>query len=296
MAKKRKTKVKLHYYNYPNIGDIMNPMVIHDLFHMEAVEEKHIKAEMIAIGSVLDRLLVNGKVAVSLAKMNVDADKKKKIHVWGTGFMYEYKEKQEWIRPVEIHALRGALSAEVVSKIQGKPCNVVLADPGLLASKLVREKVEKKYEIGIIPHYVDAQEPVFQQMKEKYPNSIIINVKDEPMEVLKQIASCKCTVSTSLHGLIISDSFGIPNQWCVVSNRILGDNYKFRDYYSSFGVEPHMVDLRTDPIPEIEDIKNNYSIKKSMVRKKQRQLMDCFPYNKTIWQRIKRKIKKVFSE
>lgn len=290
--KKRKKKVKLHYYNYPNIGDIMNPMVIESLFGMKAEEEKHTKAEMIAIGSVLDRLLEEGKMSPGLAKMKKDADKNKKIHVWGTGFMYEYKDKQKWIRPVRVHALRGALSAQVVAKMQGKPCNAVLADPGLLASKLVKEKVAKKYEMGIIPHYVDAEEPVFQEMLEKYPNATIIDVKAEPMQVLKNIASCKCIVSTSLHGLIIADSFGIPNQWCVISDRILGDNYKFRDYYSAFGLEAKMVDLRVDPIPEIADIKANYQISKKAVRKKQKQLMDCFPYNKTRWQHLKKKIKR----
>lgn len=279
-GRNRKRTVALYYYNYPNIGDILNVILIEQLFHMEVKEEKHTKAEMIAIGSVLDRLLSHGRVSAGLAKMKKDADRKHKIHVWGTGLMYPYEDKQKFIRPVVIHALRGRLTAQTVSAMQGKSCDCVLADPGLLASRLLKEKVEKRYEIGIIPHYVDAEEDVFLQMKKHYPNSIIIDVKAEPMEVLKKIAQCRTVLSTSLHGLIIADSFHIPNQWCECSDRILGDGFKFRDYYSAFDVEVQPVDLRKGVFPTIEEIRSEYKISKRAVRKKQKELIKSFPYNK----------------
>ena len=33
------------------------------------------------------------------------------------------------------------------------------------------------------------------------------------MEVLKKIISCKYIISNSLHGLIISDAYNVPNVW-----------------------------------------------------------------------------------
>lgn len=291
-GKNRKTEVKLYYYNYPNIGDILNVILIEELFKMKVIEEQHTKAEMMAIGSVLDRLLEDGKIGKVLAKMNKDADRKHTIHVWGTGLMYDCESRQKFIRPVKVHALRGALSAEIVSKIQGRPCNCVLADPGLLASKLLKEKVRKKYEIGIIPHYVDAEEEVIVQMKEYYSDSTIIDVKAEPLEVLKTIAQCRTVLSTSLHGLIIADSFNIPNQWCICSERILGDGFKFRDYYSAFGVEATPVDLRKGEFPSVESIRSRYQISQAMVNKKQKELMKSFPYNKGVWAGLKVKGKK----
>lgn len=136
----------------------------------------------------------------------------------------------------------------------------------------------KKYEIGIIPHYVDGQEPVITQMKEYYENAVVIDVKADPGEVLKSIAQCKTILSTSLHGLIIADSFHIPNLWCICSERILGNGFKFRDYYSSFGLDAKALDLRVETFPSVEEICKQYRISKKMIQKKQKELVKCFPF------------------
>ena len=41
-----------------------------------------------------------------------------------------------------------------------------------------------------------------------------------------------------MHGLIAADALGIPNARIRVADRITGGDYKFRDYYSVFGVDP----------------------------------------------------------
>ena len=274
----KKDAVRLYYYKYPNIGDILNEYLVEQIFHVKAIEEPHITAEMIAIGSVLDRLLKEGRISKKLLAMQKDADKENPIHVWGTGLMYDYDTKQEFIRPLKVHAVRGELTRKKVSEFLGKECKCVLADPGLLASLLVPKNIEKKFDVGIIPHYVDADEPVMKEMKQCYENSVIINVKAEPMKVLKKIARCRTIVSTSLHGLIIADSFHIPNQWCVCSDRILGDGFKFRDYYSAFGLEAKPVDLRKDKLPDIVKIREEYAVTEAMVKQKQKELIRCFPY------------------
>ena len=40
-------------------------------------------------------------------------------------------------------------------------------------------------------------------------------------------------VSSSLHGLIVSDAYKIPNVWIQFYNNIRGDNTKFYDYFKS---------------------------------------------------------------
>ncbi len=270
--------IKLYYYKYPNIGDILNEIFITDLFGIETVEENYCIADMMAIGSIFDRLLSEWKVYGEEAKLRENPNMDKPIHVWGSGIIKHYDAPSGLLRPTKIHALRGDLTRQLVSKSLGKDVKCVLADPGLLASLLI-EPQQKKYKLGIIPHYVDVEDTCFEEIHKNNEGSIIIDVKAEPYEVLRTIASCETIVSTSLHGLIIADSFGIPNLWCESSDRIIGNGFKYRDYYSAFGItNVSPFDLRSGEIPNIEDIKKNYKVKIEEVKKKQKALLKCFPY------------------
>ena len=64
------------------------------------------------------------------------------------------------------------------------------------------------------------------------------------MEFLKQLNACDVVLSSAMHGLIAADSLGIPNAWMRLSDRLTGGDWKFRDYYSVFGVEPTALDLK----------------------------------------------------
>ena len=133
------------------------------------------------------------------------------------------------------------------------------------------------YDIGIVPHICDLSDPACRQLADSYPNSILINVKDEPLAVVKQIAQCRTVLSSSLHGLIVADSFHIPNRHLVFSDRPLGDGYKFDDYYSAYPV-PHLIcDIRTDRAPTIEEIEADYAITPSMVETKKKLMRESFP-------------------
>lgn len=279
-----KKSLKLYYYIYPNIGDILNEFLINKLFQIDTSYENYCTAEMMALGSIFDRLLEDFKVNAKEKELRKHADQANPIHIWGTGMIKYYKHPAKLIRPIKVHALRGKLSKDQLERATGEKYLCVLADPGLLAPLLLWNIPEKKYDVGIIPHYVDADADVFQKMKNEYSNSIIIDVKAEPMNVLETIASCKLIISTSLHGLIIADSFGIPNIWCESSDKIIGEGFKYRDYYSSFDLTAEPFDLRKGEIPSLSMIRTNYQVPFSAVKKKQKQLIKCFPFkNKSVW-------------
>lgn len=117
--------------------------------------------------------------------------------------------------------------------------SIVLGDPGLLSDKLIqRERSVKKIELGVIPHYSDVNNNAIQKLKLKYGADIaVIDVRQQPLTVLKEMDACKYIISSSLHGLICADSLGIPNRWIKLSE-LPGNDFKFNDYYSVFDITP----------------------------------------------------------
>lgn len=108
-----------------------------------------------------------------------------------------------------------------------------MGDPGILARDLVGP-VEKHNRIGIVPQYVDKTHPIIQELL-GHPEYQVIDVERECLEVCQEIAGCRAVLSSSLHGLVVADSYGIPNVRLVVSDKIIGGDFKFDDY--ACGVE-----------------------------------------------------------
>jgi hypothetical protein len=66
----------------------------------------------------------------------------------------------------------------------------------------------------------------------------IIDPRRYPGDVIQDIAECEYIASSSLHGLIVADSLGIPCVRILLSEGIiLGGDFKFNDYYSSVGIQ-----------------------------------------------------------
>ena len=110
--------------------------------------------------------------------------------------------------------------------------NIPVGDAGVFAS-ILYPKNKKNYtdKIGIVAHYVDLNNPIIQKAR-RDPRYMIISPLQPPYLVAQQIASCKCVLSSSLHGLIFSDSYGVPNIHITLSDKVAGGSYKFIDYYT----------------------------------------------------------------
>ena len=106
------------------------------------------------------------------------------------------------------------------------------------------ERAGKIYQVGIVPHYLHKSHPVVLALAERLgPMARVIDVFDSPRQVVTEIASCKHIFSSSLHGLVVADSIGIPNRWVLLSDDLIGGSFKFRDYYSAYGIEETSVEL-----------------------------------------------------
>jgi len=64
-------------------------------------------------------------------------------------------------------------------------------------------------------------------------------VYGDPALLPREIRSCKYILSSSLHGLIVPHSYGIPAVQVRFSDRIYGDGVKYLDYYQSVALQSY---------------------------------------------------------
>lgn len=155
--------------------------------------------------------------------------------VWGSGAI-GFNSKMKGI-PQKVYAVRGPKTREYLLS-QGVDCPEVYGDPALLLPLIYASTQKKRYKIGLIPHIVDLKNPILEDFKEKFGKDCVIidfahyvNWK----EVIDTINQCEIIASSSLHGLIISDAYEIPNVWIKFSDMIIGGGFKYYDYFLGVG-------------------------------------------------------------
>ncbi len=276
-------KLKVYYANVPNMGDILNVMIVHDLFGYDVQRRTFLTGELSAIGSGLGQFTFRTNPFVAFLQL-ICGFLFPKVSIWGTGFIcYKDVDTPFYRKKINFVAVRGELSKARVEKILGRRLDIPMGDAGILSSYLLKEKVEKKYNVGIIAHFKEQDESIFKKLVDFYDNSIFIDVRQHPSVVIKQIAECDCIISSSLHGLIIADSFNIPNLHIVVSDKLLGDGFKFDDYYSAYGLKHFKLDLNKCEYPTLEWVKENYKLTPEMIEQKKVDMIKSFPFEHNFW-------------
>lgn len=269
--------IKLYYARLNNMGDLLNEIILERVMGFKVERCSVLTGEMSAIGSHLGMYTYHGNPLMR-AQQLINGKKSPHVDVWGTGFInYDDCKGRFFKRDMVFHAVRGELSRRAVERMTGKSLDIPTGDAGILASHLFNERQEKRYSVGIIPHICDIDDPSVAALARSYEDSVIINLRDEPVEVLRQIDRCEVILSSSLHGLIAADSFHIPNKHIVFSDRPKGDGFKFDDYYSGFGVFHMPWDLREKKAPEIIRIKDEYMISIRAVEEKKTDMKRSFP-------------------
>jgi hypothetical protein len=178
---------------------------------------------------------------------------RRRTNVLGSGFI----RKNDPVNPYANYKwLRGPLSREKVIAESGARPPKVYGDAAWLLPTFWPSS-PKKYKLGIVPHYVD-----YEIAKKIWPGERIINLLNADCEaVTAEITECERVISSSLHGLIVAQAYGIPAAHVKLSDKLSGDGFKFYDHYASMGIEliPSTVDkpiyqlgsVPLDPIKEI---------------------------------------------
>jgi pyruvyltransferase len=252
--------LKLHWASSKkNFGDWLSPALCAHLSGREVVHAPPGRCELLAIGSILGRL---GHGWFS-----------HKTTVWGSGFIQDQSPVSSKHRYC---AVRGHRTAALL-----KGASVgAFGDPGLLCARLVPDhaSIPRRHPIGVIPHYKDREHPAVKAFLDAHPGAIMLDVFTEPVEFLRQVAQCEFVLSSSLHGLVVSDAFHIPNVWVEISGPLRGDRFKFADYYSVFGIgDPRPLDLRAGVSKEkLTEAKQRYE--RPGLEEIQRSLLASFPF------------------
>ena len=145
--------------------------------------------------------------------------------VWGAGIA---NEDDKIASGVDIRSVRGPLTARKVRLECGNNVQVV-GDPAWLMPRYYDPFDEKKnYKVGIVPHYLHQAE-VARWIGDR-TDIKLINVFDNPEDFVDALCSCEVVYSSSLHGLILADAYGIPSQWIDCTDSIGGDGIKFVDH------------------------------------------------------------------
>lgn len=205
------------YQDGPNWGDSINPHLLGALsgrrvVHVDAVRPRG-RRVLVGVGSILGHPFP------------------KNSHVWGSGFMYANDTLRA--QPAAIRAVRGPLTRARVLEL-GVDCPEVFGDPALLYPRIYRPEKSKQYTLGLIPHHVDLGDPRILRIAEM-DGVLLIDVRQDVRAFVDQLCRCEVVASSSLHGLIAADAYGIPSTWIRVSDKILGGEFKFQDHFQAVG-------------------------------------------------------------
>jgi pyruvyltransferase len=136
------------------------------------------------------------------------------------------------VKPKKVFAVRGPMTRKLLLD-QEIDCPEIYGDPALLFPRFYNPHIEKKYKVGIVPHYVDSKSNWIKSLNSDEVK--IIDICSDTHSFIDSIKECECIISSSLHGIIASDAYGIPNIWAKMSERVGGNGFKFRDYFASVG-------------------------------------------------------------
>ena len=219
----------------PNFGDLLSPWLFNKItglpvstvknrvrskfFNFPYLSRANREPNYVGIGSIISRV-------------------KDRSIVWGTG-SFGTEQRSQLNTRADYHAVRGPLTRSLLQNA-GIKVPEVYGDPALLVPYFFRPTSEKKHEIGLVLRWSERQ---WMQAINSDEIKVIDLGTNEIEKTLDEIASCKKIITSSLHGLIIADAFGIPNAW-LASNTPKGGEFKFIDYFSS--VDKHRRPITRD--------------------------------------------------
>ena len=224
-----------------NYGDALSPLIVSRVTGHRVVYAHPLYADMLGIGSILEHAVrlwarpLIGRIAPLL--------------VWGTGTL----------TPARVHAgfmnflaVRGPQTRDLLTLDK----NMVVGDPELLAPMLLATKPRPRFSLGIAPHWKERNYREYHELAGRLPHCRIIDpTNPDVIGTTKLIASCETILSSSLHGLVVADSFGIPNARFRCLEVRSANDWKYLDYFASVGRKTSFVIDSWMKIQSLKDLR-----------------------------------------
>ena len=192
---------------FPNFGDLLAPLIVKRLSGrcVTSHQRNFRRRKLFALGSSLGAAR--------------DGDM-----LWGTGS----KGSRPKARRLDVRAVRGPKTRALLREY-GIDCPEVFGDPAMLMPWVYApDDAPIRSGIGIIPHYKDHQlVRSLQGVDLRW-----ISVMDHPLRVIDAIRCCEVVLSSSLHGLVLAEAYGIPACFMETPVQV---RLKYEDYYAATG-------------------------------------------------------------
>lgn len=146
-------------------------------------------------------------------------------------------------RDVNFLSVRGPLTRKLIVNAEVPE---IYGDPALLLPLMYFPKVEKRKKTSLIPHYID--KPLFDKN--------IIDIEQNWKTFVDELLACEEIISSSLHGIVIAEAYGIPATWAIWSNKIMGGDFKYQDYFLGTGRDFQKPNQKIPPISNLKEIQS----------------------------------------
>lgn len=251
--KASRNRVNLQWWEYSstgiqNIGDMLSPVIVEYVLNSKGLnldDPCSDTTNLVAIGSAL------GNYA-------------QRAVVWGSGCFSSVRNKRLSVSRYDIRAVRGPLTRKTLMEHGHMDCPEIYGDPAILLPDYYMPQKVVNHSFALIEHYCHKVDGNY------YRISPLIEGNDW-RSFIDQICGCERVVSSSLHGIILSEAYGIPAVW-LKSPQSDSYAFKYNDWYLSTGrtpptPAPTIQDaLRVVPkLPDLEGLKRN--------------LIDSFPFD-----------------
>lgn len=164
--------------------------------------------------------------------------------IYGTGLMNP--ESSVVGKPRKIISVRGPKTREYLIG-RGYDCPESYGDPALMLPLFYSPQFRKLGQGCIITNMGTSIEEMYglKTFCAQYNLKLIsLTNYNNWTDVIDSIVSSDFVISESLHGLIVAETYGIPNVWVELKNHPDYWNFKFYDYYESIQKKEKIIKLQ----------------------------------------------------